>query len=90
MNYTTEDFRKITAPTLILMGDRDGMVDLEQGIEMYQLIPQAELAVLPDKTHMTVTTEGNLFADIVLDFLLRHTREARHGTREDFVQPVAR
>jgi pimeloyl-ACP methyl ester carboxylesterase len=90
LDYAAGDFQKITAPTLVLTGDRDDLIELEQAIELYQLIPQAELAVIPDKTHMAVTTEGNLFAVVVLDFLLRHAREARHGTREDFVQSVVR
>ena len=53
LDYTPADFQQITAPTLILMGDRDGLVELEQAIELYRLIPGAELAILPDKTHMT-------------------------------------
>jgi pimeloyl-ACP methyl ester carboxylesterase len=61
---------------LILMGDRDGTIELEQAVEMYQLIPNAELAILPNATHMSATTEGRLFTDIVLDFLLRHTTTA--------------
>ena len=37
-------FQKITAPMLILTGDRDDLIELEQAVELYQLIPQAELA----------------------------------------------
>jgi pimeloyl-ACP methyl ester carboxylesterase len=72
LGYTAEDFQKIAKPTLILMGDRDGTIELEQAVEMYQLIPNAELAILPNATHMSAVTEGDLFTNIVLDFLLRH------------------
>jgi|GEM_PF-6672440 len=73
LDYSAKDFQKITVPTLILMGDRGGMIELEQAVEMYQLIQNAELAILPNATHMSTPTEGKLFTDIVLDFLLRHT-----------------
>ena len=72
LDYTVEDFQKITEPALILIGDRDGLIELEQAVEMYRLIPNAELTILPNGTHMSTIT-GRLFTDTVLDFLLRHT-----------------
>lgn len=71
LNYTAEDFDKITEPTLILIGDRDEGIEIEQAVEMYQLIPNAELAVLPNTTHFSAL--GRLSMNIVLDFLMRHT-----------------
>jgi pimeloyl-ACP methyl ester carboxylesterase len=68
LDYTAEDFQKITEPALILMGDRDGMIPVEQAFEMYQLISSAELAILPNATHMTILG-AELFMSIVLDFL---------------------
>ena len=56
---------------LILMGDRDGMIELEQAVEMYQLMPNAELAILPNATHVSAVSE--LSMNIVLDFFLRHS-----------------
>jgi len=70
LDYSEEDFQKITEPTLILLGDRDGIVELQQAVEMYQLIPNAELAIIPNSTHFTAGNE--LSMNIVLDFLLRH------------------
>jgi pimeloyl-ACP methyl ester carboxylesterase len=71
LDYTAEDFQKITETTLILLGDRDGIVELQQAVEMYQLIPDAELAIIPNSTHFTAGNE--LSMSIVLDFLLRHS-----------------
>lgn len=71
LHYTAEDFHKITEPTLILIGDRDGLIELDQAVDMYQLIPNAELVVLPMKTHFSALSE--LSVNIVLDFLTRHT-----------------
>jgi pimeloyl-ACP methyl ester carboxylesterase len=71
LDYAVEDFKKVTESTLILIGDRDGLVELEQAVDMYQLIPNAELAVLANATHLSAISE--LSVKIVLDFLLRHS-----------------
>ena len=71
LDYTEEDFQKITEPTLILLGDRDGIIELQQAVEMYQLIQNSELAIIPNSTHFTAGNE--LSMSIVLDFLLRHS-----------------
>jgi pimeloyl-ACP methyl ester carboxylesterase len=76
LDYAAKDFEKITEPMLILIGDRDGVVELEQAVQMYQLIPTAELAVLPNATHMSSITD--LSINIVLNFLLRHSTPAGH------------
>lgn len=71
LHYTVDDFHRITEPMLILLGDRDGIVELQQAVEEYQLIPNAELAIIPNATHFTAVNE--LSISIVLEFLLRHT-----------------
>ncbi|MEO6458346.1 MAG: alpha/beta hydrolase [Chloroflexia bacterium] len=69
-DYRVEDLQKITAPTLILQGDRDEGVDVEQAVEMYRGIPNAELAVLPNASHRQLDGLSN---SIVIDFLNRYT-----------------
>ena len=49
--YTYADFAKITAPTLILSGDRDNFCSVEQAVEAYRQLPNGELAVLPGHGH---------------------------------------
>jgi pimeloyl-ACP methyl ester carboxylesterase len=71
LDYTSENFHRITEPTLILIGDRDGLIELNQAVDMYQLIPDAELVVLPNTTHFSALSETSV--NIVLDFLTRHT-----------------
>ena len=70
LNYTAEDFHRITESTLILIGDRDGLVELQQAVDMYQFTPGAELVVLPNTTHLSALND--LSTNIVLDFLRRH------------------
>lgn len=74
LNYTEDDFNKITDPVLILIGDRDGMIPLDDAIEMYQMIANAELAVLPNADHLSVVTNPETFIHIVLGFLMRKSK----------------
>lgn len=69
LDYSAEELQKIVAPSLILLGDRDGINPLQQAVDMYQMLPAAELAILPNTTHMA--TLNPLCMQIVLDFLLR-------------------
>lgn len=73
LDYTAKDFQKIIVPTLILMGDRDGLIPIEEAVEMYQLILKAELAIIPNATHFTALGNVELFTKMVLDFLMRHS-----------------
>lgn len=74
LNYTEADFKQITDPVLILIGDRDGMIPLSDATEMYQMIETAELAVLPNTDHMGVLTNPEPFTRVLLEFLLRQSK----------------
>lgn len=45
-----KDVKGIKAPTLIMLGDRDG-VRLEHVVEMYRMIPNCQLAIFPNGDH---------------------------------------
>ncbi len=66
--YTVDDFRSITAPTLILAGDRDHFCSVEEGAAAFRALPNGELAILPGTDH--VITEAAV--DLTVAFLLRH------------------
>lgn len=70
LDYSAEDMQKVIAPSLVLLGDRDGIIPIQQAVDMYRMLPNAELAIVPNATHPT--TLNPLCAQIVLDFLLRH------------------
>lgn len=71
LNYTEADFRRILDPTLVMIGDRDGIIPTRQAVEMYEFIPTAELAVLPNTTHFDALSD--LMMTNVVDFLVRHS-----------------
>ena len=71
LNYDKEDFLKIEASTLILVGEQDELVPPEESWEMAALIPGAELALILGTTHTQVIIPGGECLPIVIDFLLR-------------------
>jgi len=72
LGYTAVDFQKIKTPTLVLLGDRDQIISVEEAVEMYRLIPEAELAIVPNANHSLPMTKAELFTNLVSDFLVRH------------------
>jgi pimeloyl-ACP methyl ester carboxylesterase len=50
--YTLDDLHTITAPTLILTGDRDPFCPVEEGAAICGALPAGQLAVLPDTAHL--------------------------------------
>lgn len=66
--YTFDDFASITAPTLILTGDRDHMGSVEEAVVAYRNLAAGELAVLANTGH-EITAAG---VDATVEFLLRH------------------
>ena len=73
LNYIEADFQKITVPTLIVVGDRDGVVTLEEAVDMYRLIQDAELAVAPGSDHMLPWNKPEVFTSTIMDFCLRQS-----------------
>jgi pimeloyl-ACP methyl ester carboxylesterase len=72
LNYKREDFQKILAPTLVLVGEKDEMVPPEESRAMAELIPDAELVVIPGAAHSGVLMPGADFIELVLNFFKRN------------------
>lgn len=47
----TGDYASLVHPVLLMLGDRDKMVSLEETVEVYKNLPQAQLAILPGTPH---------------------------------------
>ncbi len=60
--------RGVTAPTLVMSGDRD-VILLTHTVEIYENLPNANLAVLPDSTHAAPYDNPALFNATVDQFL---------------------
>lgn len=66
--WSDEQLAGITAPALLVIGDRD-FVTVEHAAVMLALIPGAQLAVLPDTTHMRASTREDLLIPMLAAFL---------------------
>jgi pimeloyl-ACP methyl ester carboxylesterase len=71
--YTMEDLRRVTAPTLVLTGDRDEFCTAEEGAAAYRMLQQGELAVLPNHAHHISPSAVR----VSIEFLGRHQQLAR-------------
>lgn len=72
--YDESDLKKIIAPTLIFLGDRDKVVPVEQAVEMYRNIPSAELAIVPDADH-SLRRNSPLITRLANDFFAKQLVE---------------
>ena len=64
------DFPNIQHPVLLILGDRDKMVTLDETVEMYKNLPKAQLAVLPNTTHPIEMVNTDKLAYEIKSFLL--------------------
>ena len=66
--WTPQEVRSIEAPTLVIMGDRD-VASPEHAIKIFRLIPNAQLAILPDTDHMTMVRRSDWLLPMLGAFL---------------------
>ncbi|MDH6131472.1 CHAD domain-containing protein [Kitasatospora sp. MAA4] len=66
--HTADELRALRAPTLLLVGDHD-FVRFPHTAEMLDLIPDAQLAVLPGTVHTDVPRRPEQLLALVLPFL---------------------
>ena len=67
-SISTADLARIAAPTLVMVGD-DDITRFEHTIELYDTIPDAQLAVIPGASHLVPLEKPDLVNQLVLDFL---------------------
>ena len=77
-SHTVETLRNITQPTLIVCGDRDPLVPMEDLMTMYNSIPDSALWVMPHASHVTAsnTWRADSFANELTRFLARKAEQA--------------
>ncbi|MFY0405520.1 alpha/beta fold hydrolase [Solicola sp. PLA-1-18] len=68
VGWSDEQLATITAPTLVVQGDRDFTTNAHAA-QMVEKIPGSRLAILPDTTHMTVTLRADYLLPMLADFL---------------------
>ena len=67
-NIPVADLKSITAPTLIIAGDKD-IIRAEHSQLIFESIPKAQLCIMPGATHMAPISDHELFNVTVERFL---------------------
>jgi pimeloyl-ACP methyl ester carboxylesterase len=68
-NYTKEQLKAITVPTVIFDGAHDEAIEPAHTAEMAELIPGAELIIMKDASHFAMWQQPDAFNTTVLEFL---------------------
>lgn len=84
--FSKEELASIEAPLLIALGDRD-FVRLEHAVESFNVIPNAELAVIPDAGHFTLSSEPGKVIPAVKHFLEKPKKRIPVATAGTGYQP---
>lgn len=66
--WRPEDIKSIKAPTLVMIGDGD-IVRPEHAVQMFRLLPHAQLAVLPGSDHFAVVQRADWILSMTKAFL---------------------
>ena len=66
--YTVEDVKKIQCPALVLVGD-DDVISHHHTIEMFEALPQGQLAVIPGTSHQANKEKPEIFQMFIREFL---------------------
>ncbi len=64
----TDELRSLQVPTLLIFGDRD-FSPLPDVVELVELLPNGQLAVLPATTHVGVTRRTGEVLALITPFL---------------------
>ncbi|MHA2025812.1 MAG: alpha/beta fold hydrolase [Candidatus Thorarchaeota archaeon] len=75
--FLGEKISKIQDPTLIIQGDRDEAIPLEDPVRIHHLIQDSELAIIPGADHGACTSQPERIAGIILDYLKRLKDESK-------------
>ncbi len=70
-SFPKEKIRKISTPTLIIQGDRDEAVPLDDAVQIYNMLPNGELAILPGARHDGILTQADKFTKVIIEYLNR-------------------
>lgn len=66
--FELEDFK---IPVLVSVGDRDELVPVNEAFDLYDSLPNAQLAVLPDTNHPLQSVRDHVLLPVMKDFLNR-------------------
>jgi len=69
-----EELTKISAPTLLMFGDRDAVIP-EHTLELFRSIKGAQLCVIPETTHFLLSEKPRIANKVILEFLQQKAKK---------------
>lgn len=63
------DYNSIEASCLVLLGDRDKMITLEETLNVYWSLPKAEMGILPNTAHPIEQANKTMLSSMIRYFL---------------------
>jgi pimeloyl-ACP methyl ester carboxylesterase len=75
-NIMKEELARITAPTLLIVGDRDATTP-EHTLELFRSIKGAQLCVIPGATHFLLSEKPAFANRVILEFLQTTARREK-------------
>jgi pimeloyl-ACP methyl ester carboxylesterase len=84
--FAPDELKAINAPVLIACGDHD-LIPVERCAELSRMIPNAQLAVIPDASHFVLFSEPEKLLPSVAAFLDAPSTKAPLGTLETGYYP---
>jgi pimeloyl-ACP methyl ester carboxylesterase len=69
VHVTDEQIQSIKVATLIIIGDHDPYNQVPKTVELFQLLPKGELAIIPGCGHVVLDCKGQFTITAVKDFL---------------------
>jgi pimeloyl-ACP methyl ester carboxylesterase len=85
--FSPEQLKAIKAPVLIACGDHD-LIPVERCAEWSRMIPNAQLAVIPDSSHFALFSEPEKLLLTIAAFLDAPTPKVPIGTRSGYYPGV--
>lgn len=61
---------KVNYPVLVVGGDRDSYVATETFVQIYKLLPNAQLSIIPDSNHGVFDSKPELMKALIMPFIL--------------------
>lgn len=65
-----EDYATITTPCMVLLGDRDKMVTMDETIAVYKQLPNGQCGILPGTPHAFEQVSMSLLTEMISGFII--------------------
>jgi len=85
-NISLTELGTITCPVLVINGD-DDVFDPRHGVELYEALPNAQLAIVPGTTHAVLKEKNDLALAIIKDFYEHPVRAMSEWQAREEIAP---